>query len=84
MVTARGGQDLTRTIPIGEIGGLDLHRQRQATRIDQQMTLAAVQFLGPVPAARPPFSVVFALWLSKIAALGAGDRPARARVATRS
>ena len=56
----------------------------QADRIDDYMALAAVDFLAGVVAADPPFSVVFTLWLSMIAALGVASRPAATRTSSRS
>ena len=38
--------------------------------------------LRRIPAARPPFSVVFTLWVSITAALGLGSRPSRSRSIT--
>jgi hypothetical protein len=61
------------------------HRpQHQSSRIDEQLPLAPVQFLGPIIAPRPPFSVVLADWLSRMAALGWALRPARSRTNARS
>ena len=77
-------EDLPRPVAIRNIGGMDDHRQHQTDRIDEQMALAAVQFLGAIVAARPPFSVVLADWLSRMAALGCAWRPARCRTTSRS
>jgi len=56
----------------------------QADGVDNDMSLAAVDFLARVVAADPPFSVVLTLWLSMIAALGVASRPAATRTSSRS
>ncbi|MFL5761092.1 MAG: hypothetical protein ACJ789_15335 [Thermomicrobiales bacterium] len=58
--------------------------QQQALGSEHDVPLAAGQLLAPSVAARLPFSVVFALWLSMIAALGVGSRPACRRTCSRS
>ncbi|MDP9365670.1 MAG: hypothetical protein M3Q10_15855, partial [Chloroflexota bacterium] len=60
------------------------HRpEHQTTGIYEQEALAPVQLLGPVVAARPSFSVVFAAWLSAMPAPGCTARPARPRTGPR-
>jgi hypothetical protein len=56
---------------------MDDRAEDQAPGVDQQVPLAPVQLLGAIVAAAPPFSVVLADWLSRIAAVGAAARPAR-------
>jgi len=75
---------IARAVPIGDVRGVNAGSHHQPACIHEQMALAPVQALGTVPAADPPFSVVFALWLSRVVALGSADRPARRRVVTRS
>jgi hypothetical protein len=58
------------TLPIGHIGGMDHGTQDQAPGVDEQVSLASAQLLGAIVAALPPFSVVLADWLSRIAPLG--------------
>lgn len=65
---------------LGPVTVLDVSRvndttQNQAQRIYDDVTLAPLYFLTGVVAARAPFSVVFTLWLSTIAALGLFLRP---------
>ena len=71
-------------IAIRDIGRMDHGFEHQAPAIHQQMALATTQLLGSVIAARPPFSVVLADWLSRMAAVGWGWRPARCRTRSRS
>ena len=56
---------------------------QQALRIDQDVTLLALDLLPSVVAMRvdrdPPFSALLTLWLSMIAAVGLGSRPANSR-----
>ena len=52
---------------------------RQAERIDGDMALAALDFLGGIEAARPPASVVLTDWLSTTTAVGAASRPSASR-----
>jgi hypothetical protein len=67
-----------------DVGGMHQHRQQVAQRVDQDVPLATLYALRRIPAARPPFSVVFTLWLSITAALGLASRPAASRAAMRS
>ena len=48
----------------------------KALRIGQDMPFAAFDLLAAVKAAKPPFSAVLTDWLSMMAALGVGARPA--------
>ena len=61
---------------------MDDNAEQQAGGVDRDMALAALDLLRRVPAARPPFSVVFTLWVSITAALGLGSRPSRSRSIT--
>ena len=63
------------TVTVGDVGGMNDRAQEEALGIDQQMPLAATQFLRAIIAAGPPFSVVLTDWLSRLAALGSGWRP---------
>jgi hypothetical protein len=62
---------------------MDHHGQEQAGRVDQDVPLATADLLAAVVATRPPFSVVFTDWLSRIAPLGSGSRPALIRTSSR-
>jgi hypothetical protein len=67
-------------------GRVDHHAEQQPERVGQDMALASNGFLARVKAGRierrPPFCAVFAVWLSMIAVVGLGSRPARSRSAT--
>ena len=69
-------QDLGRRSTIVRSGRCDQYRYEQAEGIDQQMSLAALDFLAsvvtPLLPAHP--SVVFTDWLSMHIALGVGSR----------
>ena len=84
----KGGRDrvqhLSGSIPIRHIRRMNHRPQHQSVRIDQQMALAATQFLRAVVAPEPPFPVVRTDWLSRIAAVGTAERPARCRTCARN
>ena len=65
--------DQPRTISVLDIGRMHHHRQQQAHGIYDDVSLSTVDLLTSIIATRPPFSVVFTLWLSMIAALGVGS-----------
>ena len=75
-------QQVTGTIGVLNVGGMDNDAEQQAGGVDRDMPLAALDLLRRIPAARPPFSVVFTLWVSITAALGLGSRPSRSRSIT--
>ena len=54
-------QQIAGTIGILDVGGMDNNAEQQAGGIDRDMPLAAFDLLRRIPAARPPFSVVFTL-----------------------
>jgi hypothetical protein len=49
---------------------MDEDTHEETRRLNEEMALTAVEFLGPVIAMRPPFSVVFTVWASMMAAEG--------------
>jgi hypothetical protein len=61
---------------------MDDNAEQQAGGVDPNMPFAALDLLRRIPTARPPFSVVFTLWVSITAALGLGSRPSRSRSIT--
>jgi hypothetical protein len=67
-------------------GRVDHHAEQQPKRVGQDMALASDGLLARIKAGwierRPPFCAVFAVWLSMIAVVGLGSRPARSRSAT--
>jgi len=56
---------------------------QQALRIDEDVALFAFDFLAGIVSASvdatPPFSALFTLWLSMMAAVGLAPRPAFSR-----
>ncbi len=71
------------TIAVLDIGGVDDGLHQQTLGVDQDVPLLAFDLLARVVArgvdAAPPFSALFTLWLSMIAAVGLGSRPACSR-----
>jgi hypothetical protein len=76
-------QQRREAVSILNTGGSDLAFDRQAERIDGDMSFAALDFsatpsLSLLPASKPrgpPASVVSTDWLSATTAIGAGSRP---------
>jgi hypothetical protein len=66
-------------IPILDVGGMDHDGKQQPHGIYQDVPLATVDLLVAVIPMYPPFSVVFTVWLSTIAALGCSFLPAVSR-----
>ena len=75
------GQDEEGSVAILDVGGMNGDREEKPERIDADMALAPVDLLAGVVPADPPFSVVFTLWLSRIAAVGLASRPSCSRTA---
>ena len=61
------------------VGRMHNHTEQQPLRVDRNLALAPLDLLGGIVAARPPFSVVFTLWLSMMAAVGLASRPSPSR-----
>ena len=71
---------LLGSVAILHVGGVNHHADDQAERVDNDVALAALDFLPRVVAPLlPPFSPVLADWLSMIAALGVLSRPSFSR-----
>jgi hypothetical protein len=51
---------------------VDEDTHEETRRINEDMTLAPIELLRAVIAMRPPFSVVFTVWASMMAAEGCG------------
>jgi hypothetical protein len=78
------GEQPRRHVGIPHIGGMDEDTPQETRRLNEEMALAAVEFLGAIIAMYPPFSVVFTVCASMMAAEGCGWRPMRVRTASRS
>ena len=76
--------DQLGSVPVLDVGRVDRHRQQQSHGIYDDMSLPSGDTLARIVAARPLFSVVFTLWLSMMAALGAKSRPSASRTMGRS
>jgi hypothetical protein len=53
------GEQPWRHVGIPQIGGVDRDTPQETRRLNEEMALAAIAFLGTIMAMRPPFSVVF-------------------------
>jgi|tagenome__1003787_1003787.scaffolds.fasta_scaffold20308577_1 hypothetical protein len=81
---ARSPEKGADAVAVLNVGGKDLDAQQQAERVDENVPLAAGDFLGRIVTLRvlrPPFCAALALWLSSTAALGLPSRPSRSRTA---
>ena len=85
-MTEQRGEQQDAAIAILDVGGMDDGVQQQTQRIDENMPLLALDQLAGIEPVRidasPPFSALFTLWLSMIAALGLASRSARSRHST--
>ena len=76
-------QQREAAVAILNVGGGDDAVQQQTLRIDENMSLLALDQFARVEAvridARPPFSALFTLWLSMMQAVGLASRPAFSR-----
>jgi len=74
----QGGHDENATVTILNVGRMHNSMQQQAYCIDENMPLLALDFLARIVTRRidadPPFSALFTLWLSMMAALGLTSR----------
>jgi hypothetical protein len=71
------------SVAVLDVGGVHDDTQYQTEHIDHDVSLSALDFLARVVPAVPPFSTVFTDWLSMIAAVGVGFRPAPTRTCSR-
>ncbi len=75
-------------VAILDVGGVNGGTQQQAERIDEDVALLALDLLARIIARRidpgPPFSALFTLWLSMMAAVGLASRSSCSRHATYS
>jgi hypothetical protein len=79
-------EDECCTVAILDIGRMNGAAQQQTERIYENMPLLALNLLSGIVAMRidaaPPFSALFTLWLSMMAALGLASRPSCSRHST--
>lgn len=74
-----------RAVAILDAGGMYVGAQQQAERIYENVALLTLDLLARIVSmriVRPPFSALFTLWLSMIAAVGLASRFSRARHST--
>ncbi len=73
-------QQRDAAVAVLDVGRGGQAAQQQALRVDQDVTLLALDQLARVKAgridARPPFSALFTLWLSMMQAVGLASRSA--------
>ena len=85
---SHGLENEQTAVAILDAGRMNHDVQREAQRVDQDMSLLSFDFLPRVIARRvdprPPFSAPLTLWLSMIAAVGLASLPACSREATKS
>ena len=85
-MTEQRGEQQDAAIAILDVGGMDDGVHQQTQRIDENMPLLALDQLAGIEPVRidasPPFSALFTLWLSMIAAVGLASRCARSRHST--
>ena len=79
----QGGHEEHATIAILDVRGMHDGVHQQALRVDENVPLLALDILARIVAvrinARPPFSALFTLWLSMMAAVGLAFRWACSR-----
>ena len=72
-------QQVRCAVGILDVGGVDDDAQQEAGGVNRDVALAPFDLFGRLIAARPPFSVVFTLWVSMMATVGLGSRPSCSR-----
>jgi len=84
--TFHRGQQRDAAIAILNAGGMNDGMKQQAQRIYENMALLALDLFARIIAMRidagPPFSALFTLWLSMMAAVGLASRSAFSRHST--
>ena len=82
----QGCQQQDTTVAILDVGGVDGGMEQQTQRVYENLTLLALDLLSRVVAMRidasPPFSALFTLWLSMMAAVGSASRSPCSRHST--
>ena len=74
----QGGKQQDAAVTILDIGGMNDGMEQQTQRVYENMALLALDLLARIIAMRidagPPFSALFTLWLSMMAAVGLASR----------
>jgi len=82
----QGCKKQNAAVAVLDIGGMNDHVQQQTQRIYENMALLALDLFARVIAMRidtgPPFSALFTLWLSMMAAVGLASRSPCSRHST--
>ncbi len=82
----QSGKKQDSAVAVLDIGGVNDRVEQQTRRVYEKMALLALDLLARIIAmridARPPFSALFTLWLSMMAAVGLASRSARSWHAT--
>ena len=79
----QGREQQDAAVAILDVGGMDDGVQQQAERVYENMAFLPLDFLARIIAMRidagPPFSALFTLWLSMMAAVGLASRSSCSR-----
>jgi hypothetical protein len=81
-----GGKQHNAAVPVLDVGTVNDRVEQQTQRIYENVALLAFDFLARIVAMRidpgPPFSALFTLWLSMMAAVGLASRSLCSRHST--
>src|ERR1700674_615413 len=81
-----GGQQHDAAVAVLDVGAVNDRVEQQTQRIYENVALLALDFLARIIAMRinpgPPFSALFTLWLSMMAAVGLASRSLCSRHST--
>ena len=81
--TEQAREEREAAVAVLDVGGGDVAVQQQTLGVDQDVALLALDQLARIEApridARPPFSALFTLWLSRMQAVGLASRCAFSR-----
>ena len=84
----QSGKKQDATVAVLDIGRVNDHVEQETHRVYEKMALLALDFLTRIIAvwvnARPPYSALFTLWLSMMAAVGLASRSPCSRHSTYS
>ena len=84
----QGGKQQNAAVTVLDIGGMNDGMEQQTYRIYEYMALLALDLFARIIAMRidmgPPFSALFTLWLSMMAAVGLASRSPCSRHSTYS